>query len=61
MAAVDERRPGLAIVDVRMPPTHTNEGIRAAIDIRARRPDIAVLVLSQYVEVDYAADLLADD
>ena len=56
--AVDEHRPDLAIVDVRMPPTHTDEGIRAALTIRATHPDVAVLVLSQYVEERYATDLL---
>jgi DNA-binding NarL/FixJ family response regulator len=52
--------PDVAIVDIRMPPTHTDEGLRAAKEIRARYPDIGVLVLSQYVETDYATDLLAD-
>jgi len=56
--AVAELRPDLAIVDVRMPPTHTDEGIRAALTIRAAHPDVAVLVLSQYVEERYATDLL---
>ncbi len=58
VAAVLEHRPDLAIVDVRMPPTHTDEGIRAALAIRAARPEVAVLVLSQYVEERYATDLL---
>jgi DNA-binding NarL/FixJ family response regulator len=61
LAAVAEHRPDLAIVDVRMPPTHTDEGIRAAIDIRRDHPGVAVLVLSQYVEERYAADLLTGD
>ncbi len=52
--------PDLAIVDVRMPPTFTDEGIRAAVLIRAQQPDVAILVLSQYVEERYAADLIAD-
>ena len=56
--AVASTRPDIAIVDVRMPPTHTDEGIRAAIEIRRRHPDVAVLVLSQYVEERYASDLL---
>src|SRR5205823_881949 len=47
------------IADVRMPPTHTDEGIRAALVIRSEWPDVAVLVLSQYVEERYAADLLS--
>ncbi len=57
--AVTEHEPDLALVDVRMPPTHTDEGIRAAIEIRSRYPHIAVLVLSQYVEERYAGELLA--
>ena len=57
--AVTEQEPQLCLVDVRMPPTHTNEGLRAAIEIRRRHPHIAVVVLSQYVEERYAADLLA--
>jgi DNA-binding NarL/FixJ family response regulator len=61
LAAVNEHRPDLAIIDVRMPPTHTDEGIRAALDIRRYHPGIAVLVLSQYVEERYAADLLSGD
>jgi DNA-binding NarL/FixJ family response regulator len=56
--AVVEHEPELCIVDVRMPPTHTDEGLRAAIEIRRRHPGVAVLVLSQYVEERYAGDLL---
>jgi DNA-binding NarL/FixJ family response regulator len=59
VAVVDRERPDLVIADVRMPPTHTDEGIRAALTIRGRWPDIAILVLSQYVEERYAADLLS--
>jgi len=59
LAAVDEHRPDLAIVDVRMPPTFTDEGLRAAIAARKRIPDLPVLVLSQYVEERYAVELLA--
>jgi DNA-binding NarL/FixJ family response regulator len=59
--AVAEHRPDLALVDVRMPPTHTDEGIRAALAIRQRFPAVAVLVLSQYVEERYATDLLSGD
>ena len=59
VAAVDRHNPDLTIVDVRMPPTFTDEGLRAAIELRARHPDVCVLVLSQYVEERYAADLLA--
>ncbi len=53
-------RPDLAIVDIRMPPTHTDEGLRAAKEIRERYPDTGVLVLSQYVEAEYAMELLSD-
>ncbi|MEV0567618.1 response regulator transcription factor [Dactylosporangium sp. NPDC049742] len=59
LAAVDEHRPDVAIVDVRMPPTHTDEGIVAAVEARRRQPDLAVLVLSAYVEQAFATDLLA--
>jgi DNA-binding NarL/FixJ family response regulator len=59
--AVTEHQPALCVVDVRMPPTHTDEGLRAAIEIRRRYPGIAVLVLSQYVEERYAGELLAGD
>ena len=50
----------MAIIDVRMPPTHTDEGLRAAMAIRAAHPDTAVLVFSQWVETSYARQLLAD-
>jgi DNA-binding NarL/FixJ family response regulator len=56
---VERHRPDLAIVDVRMPPSFTDEGLRAALQIRERWPEVGVLVLSQYVEERYAADLLA--
>ena len=59
--AVTEHDPDLCLVDVRMPPTHTDEGLRAALEIRKQHPDIAVLVLSQYVEERYAAELLEGD
>ena len=59
--AVTEHEPDLCLVDVRMPPTHTDEGLRAAVEIRRRHPGIAVLVLSQYVEERYAGELLAGD
>ena len=52
-------KPDLAIVDVRLPPTFTDEGIRAALDARERRPGLGVLILSQYVEPAYAAELMA--
>src|SRR3954463_6930326 len=57
---VGAHRPGVAVVDVRMPPSHTDEGLRAARRIRAEHPDTAVLVLSQYVEEAYALDLLSE-
>ena len=53
--------PDVAIVDIRMPPTHTDEGLKAAQEIRARHPDVGVLVLSQYVEPSYAMELLAEN
>jgi DNA-binding NarL/FixJ family response regulator len=59
LAAVDEHAPDVAIVDVRMPPTHTDEGIVAAVEARRRRPGLAVLVLSAYVEQAFANDLLS--
>jgi DNA-binding NarL/FixJ family response regulator len=59
LRAVDEAAPDLAVIDVRMPPTHTDEGIRAALVIRRQYPGVAVLVLSQYVEERYATDLLS--
>ena len=52
--------PDIAITDIRMPPGHSDEGIRAARQVRARHPQVAVLVLSQYVELRYALDLLSD-
>jgi DNA-binding NarL/FixJ family response regulator len=59
LRAVGEQRPDLVVVDVRMPPTHTDEGIKAALVIRRQYPRVAILVLSQYVEERYATDLLA--
>jgi DNA-binding NarL/FixJ family response regulator len=58
--AIVEHRPDVSIVDVRMPPTHTDEGLRAAVEARRQVPGSPILVLSQYVEVSYADDLLAD-
>ncbi|MFM9627442.1 MULTISPECIES: response regulator transcription factor [Streptomyces] len=58
--AVLAHRPDVSVVDVRMPPTHTDDGLRAAITARGQLPGAPMLVLSQYVEVSYAADLLAD-
>ncbi len=57
---VDRTRPDVAIVDIKMPPTHTDEGIAAALEIRRTHPDIGVLVLSQYLESEYATRLLTD-
>ncbi|MFI2619560.1 response regulator [Streptomyces sp. NPDC018584] len=59
LAAVARHRPTLAVVDVRMPPSFTDEGVRAALRLRQEWPDTAVLMLSQYVEERYAAELLA--
>lgn len=59
LAAVEEHRPDLALVDVRMPPGFTDEGVRAALMIRSQSPGTAVLLLSQFVEERYAADLLS--
>jgi DNA-binding NarL/FixJ family response regulator len=59
LRAVAEHQPDLAVIDVRMPPTHTDEGIRAALVIRRQYPEVALLVLSQYVEESYATDLLS--
>jgi DNA-binding NarL/FixJ family response regulator len=58
LAAIDEHQPDVAVVDVRMPPSFTDEGLRAAITIRRGHPKIGVLVFSQYIETRYAADLL---
>ncbi|MFG3163871.1 response regulator transcription factor [Streptomyces sp. NPDC048232] len=58
LLAIDEHRPDVAVLDVRMPPTHTDEGVRAAVEARRLRPDLAVLVLSAYVEQSFATDLL---
>ncbi|MFJ2578766.1 response regulator [Kitasatospora aureofaciens] len=59
LAAVEEHRPKVVVADVRMPPGFTDEGVRAALMIRRQWPEVAVLLLSQYVEERYAADLLA--
>jgi DNA-binding NarL/FixJ family response regulator len=61
LTAVAGHQPDAVIADVRMPPSHTDEGIRAALVIRRQWPRVAVLVLSQYVEERYAADLLSDN
>ncbi|MET9425508.1 MULTISPECIES: response regulator transcription factor [unclassified Streptomyces] len=61
LSAVDASPPDVVIADVRMPPTHTDEGLRAALEIRRSRPRVGVLVLSQYVEKRYATELLTAD
>jgi DNA-binding NarL/FixJ family response regulator len=61
LEAVERERPDAAVVDVRMPPTHTDEGLRAALAIRAAHPATAVLVFSQWVETSYARQLLAEN
>jgi DNA-binding NarL/FixJ family response regulator len=60
LEAVDSTEPDLAIVDVRLPPAFRDEGVKAALELRRRRPGFPVLILSQYVEQTYAAELLAD-
>lgn len=60
-AAVAEHKPDIAVVDIRMPPTHTDEGLRAAIDLRAAFPTTGVMVLSQYIETKYTARLLEEN
>ncbi|QII02101.1 response regulator transcription factor [Rhodococcoides fascians A21d2] len=59
LAAVERDRPDIVVTDVRMPPDHSDEGLRAALTIRDRWPEVAVLVLSQYVENRYAAELIS--
>ena len=59
LAAVEQDRPDIVVTDVRMPPGHSDEGLRAALTIRDRWPEVAVLVLSQYVENRYAAELIS--
>ena len=54
-------KPDIAIIDIRMPPTHTDEGMQAALAIRAEMPDTGVLVLSEYIEEEYAVELLGED
>ena len=60
LRSVGESSPDVVLTDIRMPPTHTNEGIEAARQIRSRHPGVGVVVLSQYVEEDYVFELLAD-
>ena len=61
VAAVARDRPDVVVADVRMPPTHTDEGLRAALELRRAHPRLGVLVLSQYIETRYAARLLEDN
>ncbi|WP_112243291.1 response regulator transcription factor [Kribbella monticola] len=61
LKAVDEHQPDVCVVDVRMPPSFTDEGLRAALVIRQRSPQIGVLVLSQYVEERYASELIGNN
>jgi DNA-binding NarL/FixJ family response regulator len=60
LASVRDQQPDVALIDIRMPPSHTDEGLRAAREIRARYPDIAVLVLSQHLEPEYALRLVEE-
>ncbi|HVV23832.1 MAG TPA: response regulator transcription factor [Pseudonocardiaceae bacterium] len=59
LAAVATHRPAVAVIDIRMPPTHTEEGLRAALDLRKQDPTLGVLLFSQYVETRFVSDLLA--
>lgn len=59
--SVERERPDVAVVDIRMPPTFTDEGLRAAIELRRHYEGLGILVFSQYIETRYAAELLADD
>ena len=61
VSAIERHRPDLAVVDVRMPPMMTDDGLRAALEIRSRWPEVAILVLSQYVEEQYATELISGD
>src|ERR1700689_5319003 len=60
-ASVERECPDVAVIDIRMPPTFTDEGLRAAIDLRRVHKGLGILLFSQYIETRYAADLLADD
>jgi DNA-binding NarL/FixJ family response regulator len=61
LARLAAERPDVVVLDVRMPPTHTDEGVRAAIEIRRRWPEVGIVVLSQYVEREYTSRLMGDD
>ena len=58
IATVDEHRPDLAVIDIRMPPTYTHEGARAAVELRERHPELGILLLSQSLESRYVVDLV---
>ncbi|HET6860210.1 MAG TPA: response regulator transcription factor [Streptomyces sp.] len=60
LAAVTEHRPDAAVIDIRLPPTQTDEGLRAAVELRRTAPGVGVLIFSQYVETKYAAQLLGE-
>jgi DNA-binding NarL/FixJ family response regulator len=60
LAAVDEHQPDVAVIDIRMPPSHTDEGLRAALRLRQATPTLGVLLFSQYVETRFVRELLAD-
>src|ERR1700678_2842272 len=59
--AIERDCPDVAVIDIRMPPSCTDEGLRAAIELRRRHPGLGILLFSQYIETRYAAELLADD
>jgi DNA-binding NarL/FixJ family response regulator len=61
LRTVQKHQPDVCVVDVRMPPTFSDEGVKAALVIRQQWPDVAILMLSQYVEERYAVDLIAGD
>lgn len=61
LEAVDRDQPDVVVTDVRMPPSHSDEGIRAALEVRSRWPEVGLLVLSQYVEKRYTAELISSD
>ena len=60
-SSVAQNPPDVAVIDIRMPPTFTDEGLRLALELRARHEGLGILLFSQYIETRYAADLLADD
>src|ERR1700730_1263824 len=59
-AAIDRDCPDVAVIDIRMPPSFTDEGLRAAIELRRRHPGLAILMFSQYIETRYAEELLGN-